>query len=69
MIGKPSRQLMPIAFREFVTRTDSDLSGINRQARLGELTSDDLLNLIVEMSRRSHLNQQSSLLEFLAGLR
>lgn len=64
-----AKGLMPLSYRRYTNISDTELTAISRAARLGDLDPVELLNLMVELSRRSHLNQLSSLLEFLADLR
>ena len=69
---KPPRKdslLMPIAYHRFDRLTTCELSHKIKAARELDLTSDELLNLIVSLKRSNNFNQLNSLLEFLVQLR
>ena len=69
---KPPRKdsiLMPTSYHKFDHLTTNELGAKIRLARLLDLTSIELLNLLVSLRRKGDYNSLNSVMDYLVGLR
>ena len=61
--------LMPLSYHRFDACSDEELSVEIRKCRLFDAHSDDVLQLLCTLKRRSRLNECDSMLEYLINQR
>jgi hypothetical protein len=67
---KHSDSPAPVGYRRYCGKSDTELSAAYTLIRkdLAHCSAEQVLNVIVELSRRGNRNQLASLLEFLSSL-
>jgi hypothetical protein len=66
---RENRNFCPGSYHQHDRLTTAELSHINRKARDLELSSDEMLNLLILLHRKGQKNDLISLLDFLEALR